>query len=98
MPNVQLEEVLYKLSTESLDWFFSYVIEPNVFIDPTDLMCLPKEYIQKIEKFVSFHTFEALSEMEPKDFIEQSTGEKASKILKLLKVGKKIKSIEQDFL
>lgn len=98
----QLENVLYKLKEESIEWFFwnpiDSVYSPDFgYIDPNDFMYLPEKYIKKMSDFVSFHTFEYLLEMEPEDFIEQATGEKVSKILKLLEVGKKIKSINSDF-
>lgn len=92
----QLEAVLFELS-ETPNWFFTKI--NGEFSPTTDLIYyLPKTYIDKVSKFIESHTFEDLEGLEPKDFVEQATGEELSKILKMVEVGKKKQSLEQDFV
>ena len=75
-------------------WFFRQGTE----VYARDLLELSSKYIERLESFISSHSKEELNELEPKDFIEQGTGESYDKIVKLIKVAKKKQSLEQDFI
>ena len=90
----QLEAVLFELS-ETTIWFFTKI---SGGFSSTDLIDLPKPYLDKVSKFIESHTFEELENLEPEDFVVQATGEKFSKILKMVEVAKKKQSLEQDFV
>ena len=91
----QLEAVLFELS-ETSNWFFTRI---EGEFSSTDLIeYLPKTHIDKVSKFVESHTFEELESLMPEDFVTQATGEKLSKILKMIEVEKKKQSLEQDFI
>lgn len=90
----QLEAVLFELSEEVV-WFYTKLSKS---VSPTDLLDLPKPYINKVSRFIESHTYDELGQTDPEDFIEQATGEKLSKILKMIEVEKKKQSLEQDFV
>lgn len=91
MNSDRLREILEGLDVE---WFF----KPDIGFYARDLLELPPKYTKRIEAFISSHKKEELSELEPQDLIEKSTGEDLSKIAKMIKVAKKKQSLEQDFL
>lgn len=97
MPNEKLREILEGLES---DWFFKKLRDGDgkYKINPTDLMELPPKYREKLEEFVSRHSAEELSDFEIGEFIEQATDEPLEKALKILEVGERLESLEQDFI
>lgn len=81
-----------------LDFDLLCFFQPDINFDSRDLLELPPKYLKRIEYFISSHSNEELNELEPKDFIEQATGESYDKVVKLINVQKKIQSLEQDFI
>lgn len=92
MPSDKLRELFEGLDLDIL-WFF----KSDIDFDARDLLELPPKYLKRIEAFISTYSKEELNELEPQDFIEQSTGENYDKIVKLVNVTKRVKSLEQDF-
>ena len=76
-----------------MEWFF----KSDIGFYAIDLLELPPKYTKRIEAFISSHRKEELSELEPQDLIEQSTGESYCKVVKLITIAKKKQSLEQDF-
>ena len=91
----QLEEVLSELGSTNTDWFFYGFLES---FKPEDLLLLPTNYIQKITNFIGTHDFEFVSNLLPKDFVKQATGEDFAKVVKMINVERKKQSLEQDFI
>ena len=91
MNSDRLREILEGLDVE---WFFM----SDIRFDARDLLELPPKYTKRIEAFISSHRKEELSELEPQDLIEQATGERYDKIVKLINVAKKVQSLEKDFI
>lgn len=90
MHSDRLREILEDFDVE---WFFM----SDMRFDARDLLELPPKYLKRIEDFISSHSREELSELEPQYFIEQATGERYDKVVKLINVQKKVKELEQDF-
>lgn len=90
MPSDKLRDVLDFLE---IAWFFRQGTE----VYARDLLELPSKYIERLESYVPTLSKEELSELEPKDFIEQATGESYEKVVKLINVAKKVQSLKQDF-
>lgn len=93
MPSDKLREIFEGLDLDIL-WYF----QSDIDFDARDLLELPTRYLKRIEAFISTHSKEELNELEPEDFIEQSTGERYDKVVKLINVAKKLKELEQDFI
>lgn len=90
----QLEKVLTELESTT-GWFMLRVMSG---LGSVSLLYLPKTYLDKVSKFIESHTYDELESLMPEDFVEQATGEKLSKILKMVEVEKKKQSLEQDFV
>ena len=90
MPSEKLRDIVTDFDIE---WFFM----TDIRFDARDLLELPPKYLKRMDAFISSHSREELSELEPYDFIEQATGESYDKIVKLINVAKKKQSLEQDF-
>ena len=93
MHSDKLREMLEDFNLD-IEWFF----KSDMVFDARDLLELPQMYLERLGVFISSHSKEELNELEPKDFIEQGTGESYDKIVKLINVAKKVQSLEQDFI
>lgn len=92
MHSDKLRELLEDLDLDIL-WFF----KSGIGFYARDLLELPPKYRKRIEAFISTHSKEELNDLEPEDFIEQATGERYDKVVKLINIAKKVQSLEQDF-
>ena len=88
----KLRDMLEDLNLD-VGWFFN----SDIVFDARDLLELPQMYLERLGVFISSHSKEELNELEPKDFIEQATGEPYIKVVKLINVAKKKQDLEQDF-
>ena len=92
MHSDRLRDMLEDLNLDA-EWFFN----SDMVFDSRDLLELPQMYLERLGVFISTHSSEELNELEPKDFIEQATGESYDKVVKLINVAKKKQDLEQDF-
>ena len=93
LTKMNIEQKLQRLSR---DWFFE-ILSNEEDIYPDIIRQLPVRYVIKALSFIYNHNYEELHSLGLKCFIEQSTGERCDKVVKLNKVWRKMKEIEQDF-